>query len=118
MDSDFCVMALREAMEKCGQDSRTNRRAGLREGGFSAGNALSAQCGIGIAFLLGAATRLASPGFGVCNHCESGARSADMERHCLPIRWLAADPETRWDRLRLIIRMARMPAPGWPDGQR
>jgi hypothetical protein len=56
------------------QDSRTNRRAGWREGGFSGERPLSVQCVIDIAFVLDAAARQASPGFGVCNHRESGVR--------------------------------------------
>jgi hypothetical protein len=58
--------------EALAQDSRTNCWARWREGGFSVENALSAQCGIGIAFPWDAAARQASPGFGVCNHRESG----------------------------------------------
>jgi hypothetical protein len=41
---------------------------------FSFESALSAQCGISMAFLWDAAARRASLGFGVCNHRESGVR--------------------------------------------
>ena len=70
----FGPAARARSITERGQDSRTNRRARWREGAFSCENALSAQCGIGIAFLSDAAARQASPGFGVCNHRESGVR--------------------------------------------
>ena len=41
-----------------------------------------------------------------------------MERRCLAIGRLAAEPGSRGKRLSLIIRTARTPAPGWSEGPR
>ena len=75
------------------QDSRTKRRARRTINGFLATKGLG-QCGIDIIFLSDA-----SPGRRVRVELLQPPRIPipdlwGMERHCLPIRWLAAGPET------------------------
>jgi hypothetical protein len=97
MEQATCVytVASQDATDHANQDSRTNRRARRTAGEFSGEKAVRAPCGVGIALLSGAAARRASPGLRLCNHRESWAWCAGMERRCRPIRWLMVGPRTR-----------------------
>jgi hypothetical protein len=67
-----CKPDSHKAMED--QDSRTNRLSRWRVVEFPGERAFLAQSGISMAFLSDTAARQASPGWGLCNHRESGVR--------------------------------------------
>src|SRR5271168_1612262 len=95
MTASPIVVAGMRVRNLAGHPGFPNKPAGALDDQWIFGcEGVSAQCGIDAIFLSDAAARQASPGLRLCNHRESDTRSVGMERHCLPIRWLATEPGT------------------------